>query len=262
MRAGGPFVFVSGNHDSDTLSRSLARRGAIVLTERGRLLPGRRLRRTVVRAAASGVAGYSDPFERRRADGYRAVARAERDGAPSSGAFWHWLQTAGGPRGRGDGALPGARALALEELRASPPAAPLVLLTGHTHEQALTESERRRRPERRHRRRRRSRQLPREPAYGLAILTYEPRPSFEPLAADLVRIDAPDGSANAERRAAGRGAAHRSERRPSLEDGDHVLGGKPRHPVRALRGRRADVRQRATTFSSAEQLGGTAGSCS
>ena len=36
--------------------------------------------------------------------------------------------------------------------------------------------------------------------YGLAILTYRAAPSFEPLAADLVRIDAPDGSANAERR--------------------------------------------------------------
>ena len=35
--------------------------------------------------------------------------------------------------------------------------------------------------------------------YGLAILTYEGAPSFEPLAADLVRIDAADGSANAER---------------------------------------------------------------
>ena len=36
---GDPFVFVSGNHDSDTLQRDLARRGAIVLTERGQLEP-------------------------------------------------------------------------------------------------------------------------------------------------------------------------------------------------------------------------------
>ena len=71
--AGRPFVFVSGNHDSDTLSRELARRGAIVLTQRGQLLPDGRLGAVVVRAAGIRVAGYSDPFERRRADGYRAL---------------------------------------------------------------------------------------------------------------------------------------------------------------------------------------------
>ena len=32
---GKPFVFVSGNHDSDSLERELARRGAIVLTKKG-----------------------------------------------------------------------------------------------------------------------------------------------------------------------------------------------------------------------------------
>ena len=37
VRTGKPFVFVSGNHDSDTLERELARAGAIVLSERGRL---------------------------------------------------------------------------------------------------------------------------------------------------------------------------------------------------------------------------------
>ena len=36
---GHPFVFVSGNHDSDTLQRELARQGAVVLTESGRLNP-------------------------------------------------------------------------------------------------------------------------------------------------------------------------------------------------------------------------------
>ena len=35
--------------------------------------------------------------------------------------------------------------------------------------------------------------------FGLAVLTYELRP-FQPLAADLVRINPRDGSANAERR--------------------------------------------------------------
>ena len=50
VRAGRPFVFVSGNHDSDTLSRELARRGAIVLTQRGQLLPDGRHGAIVVRA--------------------------------------------------------------------------------------------------------------------------------------------------------------------------------------------------------------------
>ena len=44
-RLGDPFVFVSGNHDSDSLQRDLARRGAVVLTERGRLNARRLLRR-------------------------------------------------------------------------------------------------------------------------------------------------------------------------------------------------------------------------
>ena len=95
---------------------------------------------------------------------------------------------------------PALAALALEELRATPPAAPLVFLTGHTHEQELVETEgvvvlnggtvggggagnfHENQP------------------YGLAVLTYQTRPSFDPLAVDLVRINPPDGSANAERR--------------------------------------------------------------
>ena len=198
VRAGKPFVFVSGNHDSDTLTHSLARRGAIVLTQRGRLLPDGRLGPTIVRVGGIRVAGYSDPFERRRADGYRA--RREPDVTePQQRAFWGWLQPL---VGRIDAVMvhsPALAALALDELRANPPAAPLVFLTGHTHEQALVESEHvvvlnggtvggggagnfhENQP------------------YGLAILTYESRPSFEPLAADLVRIDAPEGSAQAER---------------------------------------------------------------
>ena len=37
--SGKPFVFVSGNHDSDYLARELATDGAIVLTRTGRLKP-------------------------------------------------------------------------------------------------------------------------------------------------------------------------------------------------------------------------------
>jgi len=199
VRAGRPFVFVSGNHDSDTLLRSLARRGAIVLTQRGRLLPDGRRGDVVVRVAGVRVAGYSDPFERRRADGYRALREPDVTEGQQR-AFWRWLRPL---VGRIDAVMvhsPALAAMALEELQTSPPAAPLVFLTGHTHEQLLEES---------------------GPVvtvnggtvggggagnfhenqpYGLAFLTFRARPSFEPLAVDLVRIDAPSGAANAERR--------------------------------------------------------------
>ncbi len=198
-RAGRPLVFVSGNHDSDTLSRGLARRGAIVLTQRGQLLPDGRHGATVVRAGGIRVAGYSDPFERRRADGYRALREPDVTESQQR-AFWRWLRPL---VGRVDAVMvhsPALAGLALEELRAAPPAAPLVFLTGHTHEQALVESERvvvlnggtvggggagnfhENQP------------------YGLAALTYQAHPSFQPLAVDLVRINPLDGSANAERR--------------------------------------------------------------
>jgi predicted phosphodiesterase len=198
VRAGKPFVFVSGNHDSDTLARGLARRGAIVLTQRGQLLADGRHGRTIVRAGGLRVAGYSDPFERRRADGYRARGEPEATERHRR-EFWRWLEPL---VGRIDVVMvhsPGLAATALEELRARPPATPLLFLTGHTHEQALSESE----------------QVvvvnggtvggggagnfDENQPYGLAIVTFRARP-FEPLAADLVRIDAPDGSANAERR--------------------------------------------------------------
>ena len=198
VRAGHPFVFVSGNHDSDTLSRELARRGAIVLTQSGRLLPGGGHGKVIVRVGGLNVAGYSDPFERRRADRYRAQREPDVTAAQQR-AFWEWLQPL---LGRIDVVMvhaPALAAMALQELRKEPPVTPLVFLTGHTHEQALDESKdlvllnggtvggggagnfHENQP------------------YGLATLTYRAHPGFDPLAADLVRIDAADGSANAER---------------------------------------------------------------
>src|SRR5919204_1805392 len=70
LRAGTRLVFVTGNHDSDLTAQELADRGAIVLTERGRLLRGGRLGPLVVRVGGLRVAGYGDPFRRRRAAGY------------------------------------------------------------------------------------------------------------------------------------------------------------------------------------------------
>jgi hypothetical protein len=95
---------------------------------------------------------------------------------------------------------PGLIAQALEELKASPPARPLVFIVGHTHKPSLE----------------------RQPNVdvinggsiggggtgnladgntdvGLARLSYEHAGGFEPLAADLVAIDPGSGAATANR---------------------------------------------------------------
>src|SRR5215207_1210973 len=67
---GGPFVFVTGNHDSDTSAQALADAGAIVLTQFGRLKPGGGFGPMVTEVADLRVAGYADAYQRRAADGY------------------------------------------------------------------------------------------------------------------------------------------------------------------------------------------------
>jgi len=196
---GDPFVFVSGNHDSDVVARQLAREGAIVLTEDGRLLPDGRRGKRIVRVAGLRVAGYADPFERRSSNAFRREGDPDPD-ATQKRAFADWLAPL---VGRVDVVMVHSRALtetAVDELRARPPSAPLVLLTGHTHESDLSVSE----------------NLvalnagttggggtgnfEKNQPFGLAVLTYELTPAFAPLAADLVEIDARSGSARAERR--------------------------------------------------------------
>ncbi len=197
-RIGSPVVAVTGNHDSPDLARALARAGAIVLTENGRLLPDDRYGPVVVQVAGLRVAGYSDPFERRREDGYRQ-REEPRPTVEQKERFREWVD---GLAGRVDVILvhnPNVAEFALEALREDPPAAPLVILTGDTHEQKLTvtgtlielnggtvgaggtgnftEGE----------------------PLGLAILGYETAPRFRPRTADLVRIDVGSGSARAER---------------------------------------------------------------
>jgi predicted phosphodiesterase len=197
-RAGSEFVFVSGNHDSDTLERRLARSGAIVLTERGQLLPSGGHGAMTVTVAGLRVAGYSDPFKRHRAQGYRATREPQVTDSQKTG-FWEWLRPL---VGRVDVVMVHAPALAetaLAALGSDPPAAPFLLLTGHTHEQELDDlgeivvvnagtvggggagnfHE--------------------DQPYGLAVLTYERTPSFRPLAADMVTINPRDSSAGAQR---------------------------------------------------------------
>src|SRR3954452_11747823 len=90
--SGKDFVFVSGNHDSDYLSRELAKQGAIVLTQDGRMRSdGTRDGRIVHTIDGLRVAGYSDPFERRSAEAFKD----RYDAAPNPAEqdkFTGWLQ--------------------------------------------------------------------------------------------------------------------------------------------------------------------------
>jgi len=195
---GKPFVFVSGNHDSDSLERDLARRGAVVLTERGRLRADGTFGDDIVDVAGLRVAGYGDPFERRAGDGFKD-RYDDQPSAEQQDAFTAWLVPL---LGKVDLVMvhePALIASALAILDDDPPDRPLVFVVGHTHQAAvehfagvtvvnggsvgaggtgnLTEPT----------------------DYGIARLIYTTKPSFQPLAADLVSIDPGSGSATARR---------------------------------------------------------------
>ncbi len=196
VTTGRPFVFVAGNHDSDTASLALARAGAIVLTRRGQLLPSGRYGPGVVDVLGLRVAGYESPNERRATDGYRdrgaAVTPAEQ------ADFQAWLA---GLVGRVDIVMvhePALAAPAIAALRAAPSLAPLLVLDGHTHTQSVE-----------------SRDgvaevnggtvgaggtgnLVEGQPIGLAVVTYRPRP-FAPLAVDLIQVAPGTGSGAARR---------------------------------------------------------------
>ena len=195
---GDPFVFVSGNHDSDSLQRDLARRGATVLTENGQLKKDGSYGDVIVDVKDLKVAGYRDPFQRRQSENFKD--RYQPSPTPEmQDAFTAWLMPL---IGKVDIVMVHEPALiepALAILEDAPPARPLVFITGHTHEPDLT------------------RQpgvtvinggsvgaggtgnLTESTNYGLARLIYTTEPTFQPLAADLIEIDPGDGSSNAER---------------------------------------------------------------
>lgn len=198
-RIGSKLVFVTGNHDSDVLARRLARAGAVVLTQRGRLRGNGTFGPVVARVAGLRVAGYADPAERRRAEGYRDRYADAAPPAALQQRFADWLRPL---LGRVDVVMvhrPGLARLAVRELRANPPPAPLALLTGHTHRPALRMSE--------------NLvelnggtaggggigNLDENQPLGLAILTYSLTGGFKPLLADTVEIDGRSGAARAER---------------------------------------------------------------
>jgi predicted phosphodiesterase len=196
VHAGHPLVFVSGNHDSDTSVRRLARAGAIVLTQRGRLLPRGGYGPMVVRVGGVRIAGYADPFQRERSQDY-APANDPRPTDLQRRAFADWLR---GVRDRTDVVMvhePGLAEDALAELRKDPPGHELLVVLGHTHRQEfrhegtvtivnagtaggggtgnLAESA----------------------PVGVGLVTYRRIPDFRPVAVDLVQIDPGSGAARA-----------------------------------------------------------------
>ena len=198
--SGKPFVFVSGNHDSDYLSRALAGEGAIVLTRDGRMREDGTTDHRVVHTIRPGirVAGYDDPYERRSAESFKDRYNDTPDRAEQE-KFTGWLMPL---IGKVDVVMvhePALIAPALEILKDKPPEQPLVFLVGHTHTAAL------------------SNQLGvtvinggsigaggtgnlAEPtSLGIARFVFTLEPSFQPLAADLVSIDPGTGSSSARR---------------------------------------------------------------
>jgi predicted phosphodiesterase len=196
VRAGRPFVFISGNHDSDTLERQLVLDGAIVLHRDGRLLPDGRRGPVVVNVAGVRVAGYDSDVLRLSDQDY--ADRYTGDPGPGDpAAFAIWLESL---LGQVDVVMVHDvkyAEIALDRLAAEPPVDPLVIVVGHSHRASLhrigpvtvidggsvgaggTGN------------------LKEHTPYGLAELAFEREP-FTPLAADLVTI-AGNGSATARR---------------------------------------------------------------
>jgi hypothetical protein len=176
----------------------MARKGAVVLTQDGRLNRDGSLGPVVVTVAGLRVAGYSDPFERRAGQDF--ADRYDRGPTPAmQDAFTGWLRPL---LGKVDVVLVHEPALiepALATLRDHPPSRPLVFVVGHTHHAEIdrfpgvteinggsvgaggTGNLTERTP------------------IALARLTYTTSPGFQPLAADLVSIDPASGSATARR---------------------------------------------------------------
>jgi predicted phosphodiesterase len=198
VRIGHPFVFVSGNHDSDALVRRIALAGGIVLTQHGRLRADGTFGPVVARVRGLRVAGYADPFERRARDHFRQL-REPRPTVDQQEQFRDWLRPL---LGHVDVVMvhsPQLAETAADELRRIPPRHPLALLTGHTHLQKFRSS---------------TNlvelnggtvggggtgNLEKNQPFGLAVLIYGRKGGFDPVAADLVAIEANGGSAHAER---------------------------------------------------------------
>jgi predicted phosphodiesterase len=133
---GNPFVFVTGNHDSDRSAQELADDGAVVLTEFGRLKRGGGFGQVINEIAGMRIVGYGDPFERRAEENYRDRFK-ETITPQQQDDFADWLRPMIGDVDVVMVHEPELIEQALAELRETPPAAPLVFAVGHTHEPSL-----------------------------------------------------------------------------------------------------------------------------
>jgi predicted phosphodiesterase len=199
VHAGRPFVFVTGNHDSDVLVKQLVKQGAVVLTQKGQLLRDGRLGQVVVKEAGMRVAGYSDPFERLKKNDFHGPPNPKPTPEQQK-AFMDWLLPL---VPRIDAVMvhePALAETAVAYLHEHPPDHPVVFLEGHTHVTAVDTAKnvivlnggsigaggpanaKEHTP------------------LSLAELTYELKPRFAPMAADTVSIDPGTGSSKAQRR--------------------------------------------------------------
>jgi predicted phosphodiesterase len=146
IRLGTPLVAVAGNHDSRLFMRRLARAGAIVLTQRGRLRSdGTTDGEPVQRIAGLDVAGYPDPLEWRGDDpesadrtfSFSELAHSERKYARAQARLLRWFERL--PRSP-DVVLVHQNGLAqglAAALHSSDYSERLLILTGHDHEQHI-----------------------------------------------------------------------------------------------------------------------------
>ena len=197
--SGKPFVFVSGNHDSDYLSRALAGEGAIVLTRSGRMREdGSTDGKRVHTIEGLRVAGYDDPYERRSAESFRDRYTNVADPVEQN-KFSAWLIPL---LDKVDIVMvhePDLISPMLKVLAGDPPDHPIVFLVGHTHHADL---------------RRQAGvtiinggsigaggtgNLTEPTSVGVARFVFTRDPAFQPLAADLVSIDPGTGSSSARR---------------------------------------------------------------
>jgi len=145
-RLGSPIVAVSGNHDSSLFMRRLAAAGVIVLTERGRLeSDGRAAGGPIVEVAGFKLAGLSHPLEwtgprpddPRRAFSFSERPNGEGEYAQAERRAIDWFERLPEPPDivviHQNGI---AQALA-RHLSEKPQPVPVVILTGHDHEQHL-----------------------------------------------------------------------------------------------------------------------------
>jgi predicted phosphodiesterase len=138
-RLGSEVVVVSGNHDSRPFMLALVRAGATVLTREGRLLPdGTADGNPVVEIDGLAVAGYDDPLEGESARvEERPLELSDEAFAAASLEFVAWFE---GLPERPDVVLVHQHGLAHALLTAlAEDTEPLLILTGHDHEQHLHE---------------------------------------------------------------------------------------------------------------------------